>query len=266
MNENYIENNLTLEELGRKDYKLYQIRDGFRFGTDTVLLSWFTASFIRGNSSKIHECLELGSNCGGAGICLAARRDNIHLDETEIMAEAYEVLKLNIDINGLENTIRPFNCDIRELPQDIKSKQYDIVLMNPPFFNKNRGMSAGKSRTRLAGRFEENGGLEDFVRIAASRVKPSSGYVTMVMHGDRLGESLVLFNKYGLIPTKLLNVHPFADREASMILLAGRRGVKTDELKILPPLILNEKNSDGVIMETERIKNIYEGEHLDCFI
>jgi len=257
---------LTLEDIGRHGFKMYQQKDGFRFGTDSVLLAWFAASFVR--MGKTASALELGSGCGGAGLCLAARNEDISIDAAEIMEKPFQVLEENIRLNGLSDRMRAFNCDIRELPGEIRAIQYDIVFMNPPFFNRGSGPAAKAEGAgeRLAGRFEENGSVEDFISAAASRVRQSSGYIIMVMHGDRLADIMRTFDKYRIKPVKLMAVHPFEDRNASMFLLAGKKGASGNDMKILPPLILNRRDGNGDPVMSRELKRIYEEEHRDCFI
>ena len=262
------ESDLTTEDLGRKGFTLLQLKDGFRFGTDSVLLAWFAAAFIRkgNNGDKRCEMLELGSNCGAVSLCVAARYDNAYIDAVEIMPDECEVMRMNIKNNNVGNRMRAFNADIRELPSEVKAKQYDVVFMNPPFYSRKNGPAAGRSEGRLNGRFEENGDLDDFMAVAASRVIPSSGHIVMVMHADRLGDVMTSMQKNNIKLTRLMNVHPFEDRNASMILAAGKKGASGSDVKILPPLIISKKTSGGCIINTEKINDIYDKEHTDCFI
>lgn len=263
----------SVVDLGRRGFKIIQSKDGFRLGTDSVLLAWFASSLVKKNSDnypddKKPRLLELGSNCGGCGMCVAARKANVYLDETEIMPEAFGLLEKNIELNNVSDRCRAFMCDIRQMPPEIKNTQYDVVFFNPPFYNRDRGPSGNISKTeRLAARFEENGNLEDFVCAAAARVKPSSGYVAMIMRSERLVETMNLFLKYRITPNRLVAVHSFADRDAYMFLLAGRRGAFNADMRILPPLILNIKNEEnGCIITTDRMLSLYGEEHSDCFI
>ncbi|MBR2523398.1 MAG: methyltransferase [Clostridiales bacterium] len=255
--------NLTLDNIGRRDFILYQQKDGFRFGTDSVLLAWFAASFARkdkGGAYRSTSFLELGSGCGGAAMCVAARLPDCTIDCCEIMDVPCDVLRLNISANGVEDRVRAFNCDIRSFPGEIKQRQYDVVFSNPPFFNAQNNVRtdpAKSSGEKLAGRFEENGGLEDFLRASKSRVIPSTGHIIMVMKADRLTEVMSLMDNMNISPTRLLPVHPKQGREASSILIAGRVGNNRSKIRILPPLFLDD---------ADRMNGIYEGEHKDCFI
>ena len=162
--------------------------------------------------------------------------------------------------------MRAFECDIRQLPQDVKSIQYDVVMFNPPFFANGSGPKTSNTGDgKLGARHEENGGLDDFVRVAASRVLQSKGHIVLIMHGKRLNDVLSSFEKNNVKPTHLMTVHPFADREAEMVLVAGKKGASGSDMKVLPPLILNERTEGGIILN-ERLQKIYGEEHTDCFI
>lgn len=263
-------NDVTIEELGRKNLKLYQPKEGFRYGTDTVLLSWFAASFLR-TSSKAAKCpqrvLELGAGVGTASLLVQGRYEGFILsDAVEIEPVYADVLYKNIELNNMENKMRGFNCDIRDLPADVKSIQYDVVMFNPPFFSQGSGPKTNdQGDGKLGARFEENGDLEDFVKVAASRVLQSKGHIVLIMHGKRLNDVLMAFAHHGVKPTCVMGVHPFEDREAEMVLVAGKKGASGTDTKVLPPLILNRRTDDGIIMN-DKLRRIYEEAHTDCFI
>ena len=266
----------SLEDLERNGYRMYQLKEGFRFGTDTALLAWFAACFVRsggkGNTSMVTkkktEALELGAGCGACSLLLLARQSSVKVDAVEIMPKPCEVISANAELNRLGGRLHAINADIRDLPSEVKNKQYDIVFMNPPFFRSEKGTKASENKSveRLNGRFEENGDLDDFVRIASARVIPSSGHVVMIMKGNRLKDCLNSFEANQIAPVRLMTVHSFADKEASMILLAGKRGSKDPDLRILPPLILNERLPNGDVVPTAEVEEIYNKPHTRCFI
>lgn len=260
-----LEENVSAEDLGRAGFVCLQQKNGFRFGTDSVLLAWFAASLVRSNKAT---ALELGSNCGACSLCFLARRPKATTDCVELMPSAYELLCENRVRNKLEDRLNPILADIRQLPSEIRNKHYDVVFFNPPFFNRETGITTSKEKATevFNARFEENGSLEDFCSVASSRVYPSRGYAVMVMKGNRLNDALSAFSKSKLIPTKLLTIHSFNDKNACMFLLAGKRDAKNTQLEILPPLILNERAEDSSVNTTKRLLRIYEEEHTDCFI
>ena len=266
--DNPVPGKCTLEDLGRAGLKMYQLKEGFRFGTDSALLAWFSSCFVRkGDISSPCRVLELGSGCGACSLLVLGRKENTTVDMVEIMKQPYEVLCENIRLNNLTSRANAYNCDLRDLCGEVKSRQYDLVMFNPPFFLRERGTGASEdlSIERLNGRFEENGSLQDFVDCAAARVIPSSGYVVMIMKGNRLKECIDSFSRAGITPERLLTVHPFSDKKASMILLAGKRGSRSTELRILPPLILNGR-AGGKVIPSKEADHIYNDPHDECFI
>ena len=124
----------TKEDLGRAGFVLYQNEDGFRFGTDSVLLAWFASSFVRKNRKAAPRFLELGAGCGPVTMLTAARVKDALIDAVEIQPGAVEAIEKNIEANGLKTRVRAFNADIRQLPAEVRSLQYDVVMFNPPFF------------------------------------------------------------------------------------------------------------------------------------
>ena len=255
--------NIVPEDLGRDGLKLLQHKDCYKLDTASVLLAWFASSFVR--TGKPCEMLELGSGTGGVSLLASARSRNAHIDGVEHVGLACKVFCENIKLNGLEERITAYNCDLRELPSEIKNKAYDVVFMNPPFYDGTKGSVTDisvKSEHVSKARFAEQGGLEDFIRVQSLRTRTSGGYAVMCISPDRLPECFSLYEKYKLTPVRLLTVHAGADKNAFLALIACKKGAPNAEFKALPPLIINDENG-GL---TKRAVHIYEEEHSDCFI
>ena len=248
-------NDLKIDDLGRRGFRLYQDDSIFKLGTASVLLAWFAASFVRQGRADKAKMLELGSGIGSCAMCVAARMPVTKIDCIELQEKPYEILLKNIELNHTEDRMRAFRCDLRDLPTEVKSESYDVVFMNPPFYKPENSVVTDKEN-ELAARFNEKGGLEDFVSCASARTRMSSGYTVMCMAPSRLPECLELFAKYKLAPSRLISVHASAGKDAFLFLLAGKKGSPNTEFKVLPPLF----------MDSERINEIYTEEHKDCFI
>ena len=252
------------EDLGRDGLLFLQHKDCYKLDTASVLLAWFAASFAR--RGKPCEMLELGSGTGGVSLLASARCRNAHVDGVEFMELPYKVFCENIRLNHLEECVSCFNCDIRELPSEIKNKAYDVVFMNPPFYDGTKGSivdPAVKSEHMAAARFADCGVLEDFVRVQSLRTRTSGGYAVMCINPERVPECFALYSKYKITPVRLLTVHSNASKPAFLALIAGKKGAPNAEFKALPPLFINEEGSSAL---TKRAVRIYEEEHTDCFI
>ena len=261
----FIEGDLIVpEDLGRGGLKLLQHKECYKLDTVSVLLAWFAASFVR--KGKPCEMLELGSGTGGASLLASARCKNAHIDGVEIVELAYKVFCENISLNGLSERITAYNCDLRKLPDSIKNKSYDVVFMNPPFYDGTKGSvtdASVKSLHESVARFSREGGLEDFIQAQSLRTRTSGGFAVMCISPDRVPECFSLYEKYKITPVRLLTVHANAGKPAFLALIAGKKGSPNAEFKVLPPLFINEEGSQAL---TKRAIHIYEEEHDDCFI
>ena len=261
----YIEGDTIVpEELGRGGLLFLQHKDCYKLDTASVLLAWFAVSFSR--AGKPCEMLELGSGTGGVSLLASARRDNARIDGVELVELAYKVFLENIKLNHLEDRIKAFNCDIRDLPSEIKNKAYDVVFMNPPFYDGSKGSvtdTSVKPEHEAKARFSKDGTLEDFIQVQSLRTRTSGGFAVMCISPDRVPEVFSLYEKYRITPVRLLTVHANASKNAFLALIAGKKGAPNAEFRVLPPLFINEEGSSSL---TKRAIHIYEEEHSDCFI
>lgn len=256
--------NIVPEDLGRGGLKLLQHKDCYKLDTASVLLAWFASSFVR--KGKPCEMLELGSGTGGVSLLCSARVLNAHIDGVELLELPYKVFLENIKLNNLSDRITSYNCDLRDLPAEVKNKAYDVVFMNPPFYDGTKGSAvdpAVKPEHMAAARFADCGVLEDFIRVQSLRTRTSGGYAVMCINPERVPECFALYSKYKITPVRLLTVHANEGKPAFLALIAGKKGAPNAEFKALPPLFINEKGSDAL---TKRARHIYEEEHTDCFI
>ena len=252
------------EDLGRDGLLLLQHKDCYKLDTASVLLAWFASCFVR--KGKPCEMLELGSGTGGVSLLASARCKNAHIDGVELLELPFNVFCENIKLNRLEERVSAFNCDICDLPSSVKDKAYDVVFMNPPFYDGTKGSSVDplvKSEHMAAARFAGTGVLEDFVRVQSLRTRTSGGYAVMCINPERVPECFALYSKYKITPVRLLTVHANAGKPAFLALIAGKKGAPNAEFKALPPLFINEERSNAL---TDKARHIYEEEQTDCFI
>ena len=93
--------------------------------------------------------------------------------------------------------------------------------------------------------------LEDVVREGTKALKPG-GRFYMVHRPHRLAEIITVMRQYKLEPKRMKFVHPFADKDANMVLIEAVRGGGA-WLKLEPPVIVYKE--PGVY--THEIYEIY---------
>ena len=185
-----------IDELQRNGYRIIQKTNGFCFGMDAVLLSGF-ASVKPGE-----KALDLGT---GTGIIPMA-----------------EMASRSVALNRLEEKVSIVQGDIKEVPTLFEKASFDVVTTNPPYMNDSHGLKNPDLPKAIA-RHEVLCNLEDVVRAAASALRPG-GRLYMVHRPRRLIEILMAMKSQKLEPKRMKFVHPFADKEANMVLIEAVRG------------------------------------------
>lgn len=214
-----------------------QPKDGYRAGADPVFLAAAVAAKA-GDS-----VLELGCGAGVAILCLLSRVGNISVTGVDREAPALALARENLTRNNLDADI--VQADITALPEELRSRSFDHVMTNPPFFDRAHG-SPAENPAREAGRGAETA-LSDWIDVAIRRLAPK-GTLTMIHRAEHLPACLAaLDNRVGAITAKPLV--PRQGKPAKLILLQAIKGAKAP-FQLSAPLVLHtgdahEKDGDS---------------------
>ena len=107
---------------------LWQPAKGYRAGVDPVLL----AASVPAKAGQ--SVLDLGCGVGAAALCLGARVAGLEVLGVERQSQ-YAALARR---NGLDTV----EADLNALPQDLRQKQFDHVIANPPYFDRAASVSS----------------------------------------------------------------------------------------------------------------------------
>ena len=205
-----------IDELHRNGYRIIQKKDGFCFGMDAVLLSGFAAV------KEGERALDLGCGTGIIPLLLEAKTRGRHFTGLEIQREMADMAARSVRLNRLQDKIDIIEGDIKEAGRIFGGASFDVVTANPPYMNDRHGLKNPELPKAIA-RHEVLCCLEDVVREAAAVLKPG-GRFYLVHRPRRLAEIMAVFQRYRLEPKRMKMVHPYADREANMVLLEAVRG------------------------------------------
>lgn len=236
--------NERLDDLQRNGLKIIQKTDGFCFGMDAVLLSGF-ASVKPGE-----RALDLGTGTGIIPLLLSAKTKGEHFTGLEIQTEIMKMAQRSVALNGLEKKIDIIQGDIKEASRIFGAASFDVVTSNPPYMNDAHGLN-NPGDVKAISRHEVLCTLEDVVREGTKALKPG-GRFYMVHRPHRLAEIITVMRQYKLEPKRMKFVHPFADKDANMVLIEAVRGGGA-WLKLEPPVIVYKE--PGVY--TDEIYEIY---------
>lgn len=236
--------NERLDDLQRNGLKIIQKTDGFCFGMDAVLLSGF-ASVKPGE-----RALDLGTGTGIIPLLLSAKTKGEHFTGLEIQTEIMKMAQRSVALNGLEKKIDIIQGDIKEASRIFGAASFDVVTSNPPYMNDAHGLK-NPGDVKAISRHEVLCTLEDVVREGTKALKPG-GRFYMVHRPHRLAEIITVMRQYKLEPKRMKFVHPFADKDANIVLIEAVRGGGA-WLKLEPPVIVYKE--PGVY--TDEIYEIY---------
>lgn len=233
-----------LDELNRNNYKIIQNKSHFCFGIDAVLLSSFT------KVKKDEEVLDLGTGNGVIPLLLEAKTKGKHLTGLEIQEYSADMAKRSIILNDLQDKIEIRLGDIKEASNIFGPASFDVVTCNPPYMTVDHGI-VNPDDSKAIARHEILCTLEDIVGQTSKLLK-EKGRFYMVHRPFRLIEIIKTLTDHKIEPKRIRMVHPYIDKEPTMVLIEGIKGGRS-RVKVDPPLIVyRDKN-----VYTQEIHNIY---------
>lgn len=225
--------NDTLEDLQCGGMKIYQDKDGFRFGTDAVLL----ADFAKGCRAK--TALDLCTGSGIVPILLAAKTRLEKICGIELQHKAAELAQKSVSLNGLNNRVFIREGDLKNCLDFYQKRSFDMITCNPPYM-KSGAAIVNESDAKVIARHEVKCSLDDVI-YAASVLLKVGGRFFMVHRPTRAAEVIAAMSRYKIEPKRLRFVHPDPKSEPVLFLIEGLI-FGGSELRVMPPLFLKDEN------------------------
>lgn len=230
-----------LDDLQLSGYYIIQDPKRFCFGIDAVMLS----DFAKVKPSE--RVLDLGTGTGVIPILLSAKTKGLHFTGLEIQPESADMAQRSVCYNDLEDKIDIVTGDIKEAAELFGTASFDVITTNPPYMLKEHGLkNHGDART--IARHEILCTLDDILRESAKLLRESKGRFYMIHKPFRLAEILTKMCQYKIEPKRIRFVHPYVDKEPTMVLIEGLKGGKS-RVTVEPPIIMYER---AVSSDTEK--------------
>ncbi len=219
----------TLDTLFQGKLAIIQKRRGYRFSLDAILL----ADFVGTHGGE--RIIDVGSGNGVVALVLAFLHPSVQLFGLEIQEKMVERASRSVALNGLESRVEILHGDVCSIQRIFASESFDIAVCNPPYRRLTSGRINPDPERRVA-RHEIKGSLSDFVR-AGSYLLRRKGRMALVYPATRLLDLLQLMRQERMEPKRLRLVHSFEKGAATLALVEGILGGRS-ELKVMPPLIV----------------------------
>ena len=225
--------NERIDDLERNGYRIIQSRDGFCFGMDAVLLSGFAQ--IRAGETVV----DLGSGTGIIPILLEAKTEGKHFTGLEIQEEMAMMARRSVACNHLEDRINIVQGDIKEAAELFRPAFFDVITTNPPYMLADHGIRNPDDAKAVA-RHEILCTLDDILRESMRLMQDKSRFY-MIHRPFRLTEIMIKMHEYKIEPKRIRFIHPYIDKEPTMVLIEGVRGAKP-RVTVEPPLIIFDRH------------------------
>lgn len=215
---------------------------------DSMLLADFAA--VR--CGRPLRAVDLGCGCGTLAILLAQRLSETVFTGVERRAALAARARSLAIRNGLEERLEILCGDLRE-PALLPVGSFDLVVMNPPYFQEGCGAVASNG-DRDDARRENYGTLEQWFRVAG-RILRNGGRLFLCQRAERLSEVLVGLEENGIVPKWIRCVHHAPGYPARLILVGGQKQAGAGLVVEAP---LYRKTPDGE--DSPEIKQLYHRE------
>ncbi len=242
--EHWIRPGERLDDLQRNGLRILQKEDGFRFGTDAVLL----ADFAR--ARKGERIADVGTGTGVLALLLCARAEGATVDAFEIQADVADMAARSVKLNRLEERIRVHNVDCREAAQRIGHERCQLVVTNPPYTKGGAGL-VSPVETRATSRSDSDCTLEAWM-IACGKLLQNGGRLCCVFPAPRFLDVCDAMRAARTQPKRVRFVCARADAAPKLVLVEGLKGAKAG-LHMQPMLITHDEQGNF----TEEMRSIY---------
>lgn len=243
----FLHSNERIDQLYSQDIKIIQSEEVFSFSLDAVLL----ANFVPESKKRHLKIVDLCSGNGAVGLFLHERLAG-NVTQVEIQPRLAEMNQRSILLNQLENRYQVLNIDLNDVFGSIPKDSVDLITCNPPYFSNFETSKKNPNPYLAIARHEIKTNLNMVLEKISGLLK-MNGRAYLVHRPDRLEEIFANMRELRLAPKKIQFIYPKENRNANMVLIEMIKDGKLGGVKIVPPLVINEKNSDEYSPEVRKL-------------
>ena len=233
-----------LDDLQRNGLRILQRTEGFRFGTDAVLLADFAGV------KKGEHVADIGTGTGVLPLLLSARAEGTTFDAFEIQSEVADMARRSVLINGLEERIRVHNIDCREAAKTIGYECCQLVVTNPPYTKGGAGLVSPLEQRALS-RSDSDCEIGEWI-AACARLLKNGGRLCCVFPAPRFLELCDAMRASKVEPKRVRFVVARETSAPKLVLTEGLKGGRPG-LHMQPMLITHDAQGNF----TKEMRRIY---------
>lgn len=213
--------------------KVVQPKNGFRAGTDSVLISAALDENCKG------QVLEIGCGAGGALIPAAFRLTKAAFIGLEQDEDMLSLARKGVEENAYNRRVSIVHGNAGDLPSDWQNR-FDLVFSNPPFFTAGSVQAPGEGKAHA---YLESVSLRVWLNAMIFASKPKGTIVIIHRAADLARILSVIERQTGEIT--ILPVHSYPGDSAKRVLVRARKGLRPGPIKLLEPKYLYTSKGGG---------------------
>jgi len=201
-----------------KQFTIHQDRCAMKIGTDGVLLGAWA------NCQNAQKALDIGTGTGVIALMLAQRNPALQkIDGIELDTEATQQAIENVQRSPWSDRIEIIQSPLQTFKL-AQNAQYDLIISNPPFFQKDANTSpSGKSRTQA--RHTDSLSFEELLEHACRLMTPN-GQLNVVLPYQEGLHLKSLAQNAGLHCNRMAEVKSVAHKPVRRFLLCFEKAEK----------------------------------------
>jgi tRNA1Val (adenine37-N6)-methyltransferase len=181
-----------------KQFTVWHDRSALRVCTEACILGAYA------EVKEVNNALDIGTGTGLLALMIAQRNANMHVDAVEIEEQNVEQAVENVAQSPFLKRISVFQAAIQnwEKPETPHSSKYDLIISNPPFFDKHL-LSPREERNRAL--HTETLSLSDLA-LSVARLLADTGHFVVLLPPLETQRLTDFLTPLGLHPTRQLHI------------------------------------------------------------
>lgn len=213
------------------------------YSVDAFLLAHFAVP------GKDEHALDLCAGCGIVSLLWARDGNCRNITALELLPTAAELACESVRLSNLEDLVSVLCADLRNCETLFSPSCFDLIAVNPPFYQTNAG-TISPSPERALARSDKTATLADLCKAASYLLKPD-GRLTICIRPERADELKTLLYAHQINPTRQQSVRHVPEKSSFLVLIEAKK--VSGDLSEIPDFLLYQNGKP-----TAEYLNLYE--------
>ena len=209
--------NVSVDKILRGKISIIQLKQGFRYGFESVFLAAFVNGYLKKIKKKKFLLADVGSGVGTISLIIAYQNNEIKITAIENNESYLEIASKNIIKNNFQKKINVIKGDIFNINSQL-TNIFDFVVTNPPFYVDQQRQSYNELDNYAKRIINYESWIEGSLKILKDK-----GVIFLIIPTGLLEKSLIsLSKKAGSF--KIFPIWPNQKKSSKRLLIMAKKG------------------------------------------